>query len=162
MATISVIKPEEVDTHVSRHGNVKSPYLVERDLVVSELIAKKGSALAAADVIEAIKLPKQTALLAVFVGKLEASDATTLTFDVGVSADPDGYIDGYDAQAAAVDSVATAVVTPAPLNVTNAGDTVDVTLATLTGTLTAGKFRVAALVVDITDAVAPGRAALGS
>ena len=162
MATISVIRSTEVDLHVSRDGNVKTPYLVERDIDVAELVAKKGSALAAADVIEAIKLPAQTALLAVIVGKLEASNATTLTFDIGISTDPDGYIDGYDAQAAAVGSVGTAVITPAPLNVVNAGDTVDITFATLTGTLTAGKFRVAALVVDVTDAKAPGRAALGS
>ncbi len=130
--------------------------------MIADLVALKGSALAASDVIEAIKLPKQTALMAVFVGKLENDDATTMTFDIGVSADPDGYIDGYDAHAALVDSVATAVVTPAALNVTNAGDTVDVTIATLTGAATVGKFRVAALVVDITDAAAPGRAALGS
>lgn len=162
MATISVIDPKEVDTHVSRHGNVKTPYLVERDIVIADLIAKKGSALAAADVIEAIKLPKQTALLAVIVGKLEASNATTLTFDIGVDTDPDGYVDGYDAQAAAVGSVGTAYISPLPFNVTNPGNTVDITFATLTGTLTAGKFRVAALVVDVTDAVAPGRAALGS
>lgn len=162
MATISVIKSTETDLHVSRHGNVKTPYLVERDILVSDLVAKKGSALAAADVIEAIKLPAQTALLGVFVGKLEASNATTLTFDVGVSANPDGYLVAYNAQAAAVGSVATGVVTPAELNVTNAGDTVDITFATLTGTLTSGKFRIAALVVDLTDAKAPGRAALGS
>lgn len=162
MATISVIKPTEVDTHVSRHGNVKTPYLVERDIVVADLVAKKGGALAAADIIESIKLPKQSAVLGAFVGKLEATNATTLTLDVGTTADPDSYIDGYDLQAATVGSVGTVVISPSPTTITNDGDTVDVTLATLTGTLTAGKFRISVLILDLTDAPAPGRAALGS
>ena len=162
MATISVIKPTEDGTHPTRMSAVKVPYTVERVIDVAELVAAKGSALAAADVIEVFKVPAHTVVLGAFIGKVEASNATTLTFDV-VKGSTD-FITGYNAQAAAVNSVATGIVSPSPRVVTNRpDDVVSIEIATLTGALTTGKFRVIGYLTDISEFNSnPGIAALGS
>lgn len=160
MALISTID-RNGSTHISRNGNVKVPYLVEFELDYAKALIAKGSGLAAADVIEVINLPAGTVVIAAGAQVKVAGDSTTLTVNVGTGADDNEWVSGLDGKATAgtygtdLDSVPT-------INTYGTADTIDVTFATLTGTLTTGILRVYALLMDVSDASAPGLAALKS
>jgi hypothetical protein len=155
MATINVSQPQG-GGHPSRHGPTNVPYTVEAIVDFAEVLAKKGSALAAADIVEAIAVPAQSVVLTAGVEILASADSTTLTLDVGVTGvDVDVWVDGLDAKGAA----GTYSQNPAayqPIVVGNTADTVDVVFATLTGDLEAGKVRVFAVLLDVSDKKAPG------
>lgn len=155
MATITV-SDLQGGGHPSRHGATNLPYTVEAIVDFAEVLAKKGSALAAEDIVEAVAVPAQTLVLSAGVEVLEAADSTTLTVDVGVTGvDTDVWVDGFNAKSAA----GTYAQNPAayqPIVVGAAADTVDIELATLTGSLTAGKLRVFAVLLDVSDKKAPG------
>ncbi|QIG73094.1 hypothetical protein EVB99_103 [Rhizobium phage RHph_N3_19] len=131
--------------------NANMAYRVWREIDLAAAATAKGSALAAADVIEALRLPAGTFIVNAGAQKTAAMTGTStdLTFDIGTAVDADQYVDGWDFDAAAVGSYAT------PLGVQlgqtlAASDTIDITIATQTGTLTGGKVLVWALVVDLT------------
>ncbi len=128
-------------------------------------LTAKGSALAAADVIEAIRIPDDCYVYLAGIQTLEVDDATTLTLHLGTAVDADNWVASYDQAAAIADAYATLIVpgTTAAVNFNvTAADSIDVTLATLTGTLTVGKIRVFALFVDVTGIKEPGLAAVGT
>jgi len=92
-------------------------------------------------------LPAQTVILAAGVEVTEAlAGATALTFDLGTGADDDEFVAAY-----ALASKAVGAVAPSLPGVAYIGeeDTLDVTVDTLTGTATAGKIRVWALIADV-------------
>jgi hypothetical protein len=155
MATINVSQPQG-GGHPSRHGPTNVPYTVEAIVDFAQVLAKNGTALAAADVVEALAVPAQSVVLTAGVEILAPADSTTLTLDVGVTGvDADVWVDGFDAKGAA----GTYAQNPAayqPIVVGNTADTVDVLFATLTGSLTAGKVRVFAVLLDVSDKKAPG------
>lgn len=153
-------------THVSRHGNTAVPYLVEYELDLAEAVTEKGSALAQGDEIEVIQVPAGTYVVFAGFEVLEemTGTSTDATLDFGITdGDVDAFVDGFDLDAASAGdyaSPASAAVTPA--NIFSSADTLDLLIATQTGTITGGKLRCFAIMVDISDRPDPGRAAIGS
>ena len=92
-------------------------------------------------------LPAQSVVLAACVEVTEAlAGATALTFDVGTGLDDDEFVVAYAMASKSVGDVAPSV--PGIAYVGSA-DTLDVKVDTLTGTATAGKIRVWALIADV-------------
>ncbi len=91
--------------------------------------------------------PAQTVILAAGVEVTEAlTGATALTFDIGTGADDDEFVAAYAMAGKSVGAVAPSIPGIAYVG---AEDTLDLTVDTLTGTATAGKLRVWALVMDV-------------
>lgn len=158
MALISTLD-RTGSTFPSRASNVKVPYVIEFELDFAKALVAKGSALAAADIIEVLTLPAGAVVLDVGAEVKTVADSTTLTLHVGTGADADEWVVSQDGKVLgyAPDLDSAPVINSYPT-----GDTIDVTLATLTGTLTSGVYRVWALIYDSTDAKAPGIAQLKS
>lgn len=154
-------------THASRWANVKTPYFVEVEIDLADATTAKGSALAANDIIEALYVPANTLVLyaGVAVKSVMTGTSTDATIDLGVTGnDPDRFVDGMDLDAATAGTygtVADAATSPA-LQIGATGDTIDILIATQTGTITGGVLRVFAVMVDTSDAVSAGIAQLGS
>ena len=91
--------------------------------------------------------PAQTVILAAGVEVTEAlAGATALTFDIGTGADDDEFVAAYAMASKSVGDVAPSLPGIAYVG---AEDTLDLKVDTLTGTATAGKLRVWALVMDV-------------
>jgi len=133
---------------VSQRG--RNPYMVQTVLNLATALSDKGSALAAADVIPAIAVPKGTMILNAGIEVDTAiTSASALTLDFGTGVDADVFADGFDGTSAAgVLSQNPAAYQPV---MAVADDNIDVTIATLTGTLSTGKMRVWAVLMDCTD-----------
>ena len=128
----------------------RNPYLVQTVVNIATALSDKGSALATADVIPAIAVPKGTCILnaGIEVDTAQTS-ASALTLDLGTGVDADVFVDGFDGTSAA-GVVAQNPAAYQPVMAV-AADNIDLTIATLTGTLSTGKFRVWALCMDCTD-----------
>lgn len=141
------------NTLASARGNSqrgRNPYMVQTVLNLATALSDKGSALAAADVIPAIAVPKGTMILNAGIEVDTAiTSASALTLDLGTGVDADVFVDGFDGTSAAgVLSQNPAAYQPV---MAVAADNIDVTIATLTGTLSTGKMRVWAVLMDCTD-----------
>lgn len=133
--------------------NSNFAYKVWREIDLAAAVTAKGSALAAADVIEALRLPAGVQILAAGAQKTTAMTGTStdLTFDIGITGvDADIYVDGWDFDAAAVGSYGTPAGVQTPALILSASDTIDILFATQTGTVLTGKVMVWAVIVDIT------------
>jgi hypothetical protein len=131
--------------------NTMLPYSIWQEIDLAAAVTAKGSALAQADVIEALRVPADHAILAVYAEKTAAMTGTSadLTFDIGITGgDVDNYVDGWDFDAAAVGDFAAPVGVQEPVFLASA-DTIDILFATQTGTVTGGKVVVGALVLDL-------------
>ena len=127
----------------------RNPYMVQTTLNWATALSDKGSALAAADVVPVIAVPKGTMVLNAGIEVSTASDGSTFTVDLGM-VDADVFVDGFDAtSAAAVVAQNPAAYQPV---MAVANDNIDVTIASLSGgAVTSGKFRVWAILMDCTD-----------
>lgn len=164
MATITMTTAGVAGCHPSRNANVKVPYLVEVEIDLADAVTEKGSALAQADVIQAISVPANTMILAggAACKSVMTGTSTDLTLDIGITGgDVDNLVDGWDFDAATAGSYATVVGVNEPVFITTA-DTIDILFVTQTGTVTGGVIRVFALLLDVSDAQAPGIVAVGS
>lgn len=161
MATVSLAPASTVLGHPTRGGNVKIPYLVEYELNYATALAAKGSALASADVIECIRLPVGTVVLGAGLQIKVAANSTTLTLDLGTGVDDNEWATNLDGKATA-GTYGTDLSASPVWNTYGTADTIDVSFPTLTGTLSTGIVRVYALLLDVSDANAPGIALLGS
>lgn len=133
--------------------NANFAYKVWREIDLAAAVTAKGSALAQADVIEALRLPAGVQILAAGAQKTAAMTGTStdLTFDIGITGvDADIYVDGWDFDAATVGSYATPAGVQTPALVLSASDTIDILFATQTGTVLTGKVMVWAVIVDVT------------
>jgi len=132
---------------VSQRG--RNPYMVQTTLNWATALSDKGSALAAADVIPVIAVPKGTMVLNAGIEVDTATDGSTFTVDLGM-VDADVFVDGFDAtSAAAVVAQNPAAYQPV---MAVADDNIDVTIASLSGgAVSSGKFRVWAVLMDCTD-----------
>lgn len=152
MATITTVdNPVSANLPVASLLNNKTPKVIWQEVDLAAAVAAKGSALAAADVIEALTINKDTVVLDVWAKKSAAMTGTSadLTFDIGITgADPDQWVDGWDFDAAAVGSYATPTGVGLSRVVTNA-DSIDILIATQTGTVLTGKVIVYALILDL-------------
>ena len=164
MATVTMTTAGAAGCHPSRNSNVKVPYLVEVEVDFAEATTEKGSALAQADVIQVISVPANTMILAggACVKTAMTGASTDLTLDIGITGgDVDNLVDGFAFDGVAAGVYATVVGVNEPVFVTTA-DTIDILIATQTSTFTGGVLRVFALLCDVSDATAPGIAAVGS
>ena len=92
-------------------------------------------------------LPAQTVILAAGVEVTEAlAGATALTFDIGTGLDDDEFVAAYAMAGKSAGDVAPSIPGIAYVG---SEDTLDLKVDTLTGTATAGKLRVWALVMDV-------------
>lgn len=127
----------------------RNPYMVQTVLNWATALSDKGSALAAADVVPVIAVPKGTMVLNAGIEVDTATDGSTFTVDLGM-VDADVFVDGFDGtSAAAVVAQNPAAYQPV---MAVADDNIDVTIATLSGgAVTSGKFRVWAVLMDCSD-----------
>lgn len=163
MANITTLKVTGT-THPSR-ATTNVPYVVSNYINFADITTAKGSAVAAADTVEAITVPAGTAILAAGLECMIVDNATALTLDLGFTGgDVDEFVDGFDHAAAAAGAYSASLDTVPGITVLGTADTIDLLIATLTDAPTVGQVRVWALLVDISGKTdkAPAIAALGS
>jgi hypothetical protein len=142
--------------------DVRLPYMVEVTVTAAQMIAAKGSAIAAADVYDILRVPAGTAVLHVWAKCTAAfaGSSTDLTLNVGYTgADVDVWVAAWDFDAAAVGSFGTRGVGLPPAGALGATDAVvtggagliSMVVATQTGTWTGGTITFYALCVDLSD-----------
>lgn len=163
MATIDMATLEGSGLHSAADGNNKI-YVLENVVDIADAVTLNGTAIVATDVIQALNIPVGSQVISGGIEVLEATTGTgtNLTIDVGITGgDVDAYVDGFDLDGAAVGALAAnGVGTP---TLVSAADTIDILVATLTGTVLTGKVRVWAVVADVTSRGSNvGLAALGS
>lgn len=165
MATVDLATRLGSGLHPSRQGNTNVPYLVDMELDWAVAADEKGSALAAADVIECIDVPAGTLVIAAGIEVLEAATGASsdVAVDLGVTGvDADVFVDSFDLDAAAAGAYAQQPAAYQPVVIGSAADTVDVLIQAATTAPTGGSIRVWAVLQDLTQLKRPGRAALGS
>lgn len=134
------------------------PYFVEKTIDFAVAATAKGSALAAADVIEVLDVPAGTMVLnaGLQVITVATGESNDTTVDLGITTtEPDIFVDGFDLDAAAAGAYAQNAAAYQPL-VVGTADTIDLLIATATTAPTGGKVRVWALMCDIGAKPAPG------
>lgn len=157
MATISTL-----DVSGSTHPTVmmnRQVYVVENYINWADAATAKGSALASADVIEALHIPAGTLVLqAGFeVTSVATGESSDVTLDLGYGGDVDLWVDGFDLDAAAAGAFGTLVgdagsgAGAGPVLLLAAADTIDVVIATATTAPTGGAIRVFAVVCDVSE-----------
>ena len=127
------------------------PYLVDKNIDFAAAATAKGSALAAADVIECISVPANTLILnaGIEVITVLGGESSDTTFDLGVTTtEPDNFVDGFDADAAAAGAYAQNAAAYQPL-VIGTADTIDLLIATATTAPTSGVVRVWAVLMSV-------------
>ena len=127
------------------------PYLVDVTVDFAAAATAKGSALAAADIIECISVPANTLILnaGIEVITVLGGESNDTTFDLGVTTtEPDNFVDGFDADAAAAGAYAQNAAAYQPL-VIGTADTIDLLIATATTAPTSGEVRVWAVLMNI-------------
>lgn len=144
-------------------GAVRKPYMIFKEIDFAAATTAKGSALAAADVIQAVNIAAGTMVIQGGAIKTTAMTGTSvdLTLSVGVTGvSANNIVNAWDFDAAAVGSYGT-LGAQAPYIFTTAG-TVDILIASQTGTFTGGKMKIFLLLCDAEPTAKPGIAALGS
>lgn len=157
MATITTLSnpfSTQFGTNPRYMDNNKIPYVIYKEIDLAAAVTAKGSALAAADIIEVVRVPNNTMLLGGWVQKTAALTGTVSVLTIGggvTGVNATAYANAWDAFAASVLGYSTpGAVTPVIISTTGS-DTVDIVLTSLTGTLTGGKFLVGVLVLDVTE-----------
>lgn len=141
------------------YGRPTKTIYVIVDLVTEA--ARKGSALATGDVIQAIGLPANTVVTRCYSRVIEAADVSTLNVDIGTGNDADLYVDeGSLASLGLLQPTnhangnyfaGTFGSATGTLAFTGTYDTIDVTLMTFSGTVpTTGQLAVFAEIMDLT------------
>jgi len=144
MATISTLLLPE-------HGNTKrgrAPYMVQKtiDLTAQAIDCSSG------DVVQALTIPANTRVLHAglqVVTSATMNTGTNATAIVG-AADADEFVAAFDIDGAA-DGAYAPSATPAADVTLAAADTLDVTFAGDGATFSAGKLRVYAMLMDVSD-----------
>lgn len=165
MATISQqVTAAGSGLHPSVHANRFPIHYDENTISLVTAATEKGSALAANDVIQAISIPANSVILAAGLEVVTANaGSATLTLDLGVTGvDVDAFVDGFDFVAAAVSDFAAQPAAYQPIVIGNTAGTLDVLIASLATTNTAGELRVWVVYADVKDTRRPGIAALRS
>lgn len=167
MATISTLYKSGATHQANASNRVKTPYLAEVFIDFADAATAKGSALAAADVIEAIYVPAGTIVLTGGIQVVEAAtgESADVALDLGVTGvDADVWVDGFDLDAAVAGDFAQNPAAFQPVVVGAAADTVDVLIQAATTAPTGGVIRVFAVLCDAANSpVGPaGIAQVGS
>jgi hypothetical protein len=132
------------------------PYLIDTSIDFAAAATAKGSALASADVIEALSVPVNTVILnaGLEVTTVLGGESNDTTFDLGTGVDADNFVDGFDADAAAAGAYAQNAAAFQPLVVGATADTIDITIATATTAPTSGVVRVWAVLMNVDGRIA--------
>ena len=132
------------------------PYLVDKSIDFAAAATAKGSALAAADVIECLSVPVNTVILnaGIEITTALGGESSDTTFDLGTAVDADNFVDGFDADAAAAGAYAQNAAAFQPLVVGATADTIDITIATATTAPTSGVARVWAVLMNVDGRIA--------
>jgi len=148
MATITTL-----DRPVGGLGNPsRKSYYSEVTIDFAAAATAKGSALAAADVIECLNIPAN--MLVAFAGleviTANVGGSSDVTLDLGITGvEADNFVDGFDFDAAAVGAYAQAPAAYQPVINGGTADTLDLLIATATTAPTGGKVRVWMILWDI-------------
>jgi len=127
------------------------PYLVDVTIDFAAAATAKGSALAAADVIECINVPANTLILnAGFeVITVLGGESNDTALDLGVTGvDADVFVDGFDGDAAAAGAYAQNAAAFQPVVIATA-DTIDLLIQAATTAPTSGELRVWAVLINV-------------
>ena len=133
------------------------PYLVDKVIDFAAAATAKGSALAAADVIECISVPVNTVILnaGIEITTVLGGESNDTTFDLGVTGvDADVFVDGFDADAAAAGAYAQNAAAFPPVVIGATADTIDLLIATATTAPTSGVARVWAVLMNVDGRIA--------
>lgn len=154
--------------HVSNITYSPRMYKVERVVNFADVVTTKGSAIAQGDVIQAVDLPAGSLLMFAGMEVTEAMSGTSTdtALDLGITGgNVDAFVDGFDFDGASAGDYASAVgyytAQTGPILVTS-DDTLDILIQAQTGTITGGKIRVWAVLIDVSAVPAPGTASAGS
>ena len=144
MATITSLL--KAATGNSQRG--RNPYMVENtlDIVATTVDPSSG------DVVQAITIPAGHKIMAAGVEVVESATMNTgtdATITLG-AADPDEYVTSFDIDGAADGAYAPSVTVSADVVLASA-DTLDVTFAGSGASFTAGKLRVYAIMMDVSE-----------
>ena len=148
MATYDVTGPGGVNRPGRYNPGIRTPYLVENTIDVSQINSAAGSA--QNDVLQCIDVPAETLVMAAGVEVLTAC-SSSVVIDIGITgstagfSDPDAFVDAYDATGASY--AARDVADAAPMLTCKVAETIDALMAGAAST--AGKIRVWAVLCDI-------------
>ena len=135
-----------IDFTISGGGTVGHPAHAIRPYIMQSKIFDAADAnLTANDIIKVIDLPDNSIVLGGCLDVLEAG-GSSVTFDVGTSADIDAFCDGVDGNA---DAIYNFHPTAAGINIVIAADAIQVKILGADSAVV--RFRVIALVADIGD-----------
>lgn len=157
--SVVTVKPNGWPALGAKVGVVEAE--IDLATVSAELVAQGDGVLATGDIIQALNLPQGTLVLSAGIEIVETvAGATALDIDMGITGgDVDMWVDGVDIGSStsyvATDYVAMpAAAYPYAIGPGAAGatsDTIDILCNTVTGTVTAGKLRVFAVVAAVSD-----------
>ena len=105
------------------------------------------------DIVQCLTVPANTVILWAGVQVIESATMNTgsdATVDFGTSADDDEYVAAYDIDGAS-DLAYAPAATPAGVIVLSTANTLDLTFAGTGATFTAGKLRVFAMLMDVSE-----------
>lgn len=128
------------------------PYLVDMTMDFAAAATAKGSALAAADVIECIRVPANTCVLNAGFEVLTAAggESADNAWDLGITGvDADVFVDGFDGDAAAAGAYAQNAAAFQPVVIGDTADTIDLLIQAATTAPTSGKLRVWAVLMNV-------------
>lgn len=136
----------------SAHGKgnpSRKPYLIENviDLTESAIDCSSG------DIVQALTVPTDTVILWAGIQVKESATmntGTNATAILGTAVDPNEYVAAFDIDGAS-DGAYAPTVAQAGVLVASAADTLDVTFAGDGATFTAGKLRVFAMLMDVSE-----------
>lgn len=155
MATID-LKKGGTTGYADGAGRVK-PFVFDHILTAAEAVAAKGSALAAADVIEIQTIPAECVLMFGGVEVLTIDSGTTVTFSYGDSTDVDHFNNAADFTTLGFPVPGTGG-TFAPLTQRNSADVLQLTAVTSTSAGDDWKIRAYGMIVDVSGYVEPQNA----
>lgn len=163
MATITSLAQTSSSTTGATHEWKAMPTVYKFTLDLAVAATAKGSALASADVIECIRVPAGSVVMAAGIYCVTAGTGGTSdqAFTLGDGSSANRYATTFDADAAVAGGMS--VVVPSTDKFAYAAsDTIDVTISAGTTINTAGKFLIWAIVVDINDIESVGLAQVRS
>tara|TARA_R110000824_G_scaffold91595_2_gene222804 strand:- start:708 stop:1202 length:495 start_codon:yes stop_codon:yes gene_type:complete len=131
----------------------RSAYYVQNEIDFAAAVTAKGTALAAADIIEALTIPANTMIMSAGMEctAVHTGTSSDTAFDLGVTGgDPDAFVDAFDFDGATAGAYAVPAA-PGCAIVGTAADTLDILIQAMTGTTLTGKIRVFAWLSDVDD-----------
>lgn len=149
MATVTTLAGGKTSGRTA--GSV--PYFVDVQIDLAAAATAKGSALAAADIIQAISVPANTMILNAGLEVITAVDGSASAdnaWDLGVTGvDPDVFLDAYALDEGVAGDYAQNAAAYQPIVIGGTADTIDLLIQAATTAPVSGVVRVFAVLMDI-------------